>query len=84
MPQAVLLTENNVMLIANKTELPIADVQAMYEDAAERGITEYMIFDYTTEGAYAPYLAMNKTLFDEKFYFPYGEKPNKFMPIVSL
>lgn len=82
--QAVKLTENNVMLIAVKTELPIADVQAMYEDAANSDIVEYMIFDYTAEGGYAPYLLMNETLFFEKFRFPFDELPNKFMPIVHI
>lgn len=82
--QAVQLTENNVMLIAVKTELPIADVQAIYEDSATSGVTEYIIFDYNVVGGYGSSLLMNKTLFFEKFYFPFGELPNKFMPIVSI
>lgn len=83
MPQAVQLTENNVILIATKCELPIADVQAMAEEASEREAGQYMIFDYTAPGGYAPYLVMSTTLFDQKFRFVYGEIPNKFMPIVS-
>lgn len=84
MPQAVKLTENNIMLIAVKTDQSSADVRALYEDLANSGVDEYIIFDYETLGGYAPWLAMNEKLFHERFRFPYGELPNKFMPVTSI
>lgn len=83
--QACLLTQETVNLCAAKTEQPVSDIQAMYEDYRSRDMPAYIIFDWTVPGGYAPWIAMSKTVFDRQLRFVFDPPSNKkFEPIVSI
>lgn len=89
MPQAIKMRQENLMLISNKIEMPIADLQAMYEDLTafdsvlQQGF--YIVFDfYAMDGTYVPWGEMSTRYFNDNFKFVYGENPNKFMPVVHI
>lgn len=85
MPQALMLTQKTIVAHSIKTELPIKDVQALLEHRQSTGVTSYIVFDYTNEkGYYVPWFDMSADEFREQFQFPFGENPNKFMPVCSI
>ncbi len=85
MPQALKLTEDTVMICAQKTDLPIEDVQAWLELSTSREYESYVVFDfYGSAGDYVPHSIMRSIFFDQRFRFVYGEDPKKFMPVVTI
>ncbi len=85
MPQAVLLTEETVVICSNKIDQPIADVRAMYESYHDRGLESYIVFDYYDElGQYHPWNQMTAAFFRARFRFAIGEDPKKFMHCVTI
>jgi hypothetical protein len=84
-PQACELTQLTVLICAYKTDQNPADMQAMYEHYRENGKKQYIVFDYTVEGGYAPWVHMNEDLFNRTFRYAFEPaNPNKFEPVVTI
>jgi hypothetical protein len=85
MAQAVKLTQETVMLCAVKTGQSTADMQAMYEDAKDRGYDAYVVVDYYgPRGDYVPWSVIRELFFRNYFTFPWGESPNKFESVAAI
>ena len=89
MPQAIELRQRNLMLISTKTEVPVADLQAMLENweefESDPNNPLMIVIDFTApDGTYVPWSEMSKKYFRDNFRFVWLTRPNKFRPVVSI
>lgn len=88
MPQAVKLTSKTKMIVANKTDLPIKDVEAMIEVATSARKNHgdcYLVFDYPTpDGQSIPWATMHREYFEKHFEFAEPENDSKFVQLNTL
>ena len=90
MPQAIEIRQDTLMLISNKAEYPLADLQAMHDDWEKFEIRSdnplILVIDWTSpDGTYHTWLDMPKTVFDETFRFAFEpHNPNKFETVVTV
>lgn len=88
MPQAIEMRQKNLMLISTKTEIPVADLQAMLEnweefDSNPNNPLMIVIDLHSDTGEYFPWHEMSREFFDDHFRFVWPGRNNKFRPVVS-
>lgn len=88
MPEAILFTSKTKMLVAQKTDQSINDVEAMLDVAlaARKNHGEcYVVIDYPApDGLIVPWASMHKEYFEKHFSFNGTEYDRKFVPVKTL